>query len=108
MMNLNNTNKNQNLNFRTMKRNLLTLLSFTLVFMGCERDDTADIVINDNSVTTINNGGGTSPEDDVVSLSGVYTADLTLDSEKDYVIRGPLLMSFRNHFNYSCRYSNKC
>lgn len=78
-----------------MKRNFLILFSLAaMVFVGCESDDTADVVINDNSVTTINNGntgggGGSTTE----TLSGVITSDLTLDVDTDYVINGPLLIS---------------
>jgi len=65
------------------------------VLSSCESDDTPDIVINDNSTvnnTTINGPGGTDPGD-VVNLSGVYTEDLNLDPETDYVITGPVLMA---------------
>ncbi|WP_299112381.1 multidrug transporter [uncultured Winogradskyella sp.] len=68
-----------------MKRNLLILLSFTLTFMGCERDDTSDIEIN------ITNNPSTS--DDVIELSGVFTEDLTLSNSEEYLITGPLLMA---------------
>jgi hypothetical protein len=75
-----------------MKRNLLLLFSFALVFMGCERDNTPNIVINDNSTTTINNGG-TGPGNGVITLSGVYSQDLTLDADQEYLITGPVLMA---------------
>lgn len=86
-----NENKNQYLNFRTMKRNLLTFLSFALIIMGCERDDTASVVINDNSTTTIINGGDNG--DDVIALAGVYTSDLNLSPDEVYLVTGPVLMS---------------
>jgi hypothetical protein len=63
---------------------------------SCESDDTPDIVINDNSVvnnTTINGPGTENPDDEVVSLSGVYTEDLTLEMDTDYVVTGPVLMA---------------
>ena len=61
---------------------------------SCESDDTPDIVINDNSTTNIiNGGGGDNPGDTVVSLSGVYTEDLTLDAETEYLVTGPVLMA---------------
>ncbi|MGV6830144.1 MAG: multidrug transporter [bacterium] len=76
-----------------MKRNLLLFLfSFTLVLVGCERDDVADVVINDNSITN-NNPDNNTGGSDVINLSGVYTEDLTLNSSSDYVVTGPLLMS---------------
>jgi hypothetical protein len=75
-----------------MKRNLLLLFSFALVIMGCERDDTADIVINDNSTTNIFNGGD-GPGDGVITLSGVYSQDLTLSSDEEYLVTGPVLMA---------------
>ena len=80
-----------------MKKQLL-LLGMAVVFtVACEKDDTPDIIINDNSISEIinNNGGngGENPSDDVVNLSGVYTEDLTLDPEIEYVITGPVLMA---------------
>lgn len=75
-----------------MKRNFLILFSaVALLLVGCEADDTADIVINDNSVVNIDNGGGTGTG--TVNLSGVYTSDLALDPSVDYVVNGPLLMA---------------
>lgn len=90
-MKLNNKLKNQYLNFRTMKSNLLILFSFTLILMGCERDDTASVVINDNSTTTIINGGDNG--DDVIALAGVYTSDLNLSPDEVYLVTGPVLMA---------------
>jgi len=76
-----------------MKSNFLTLLSLvTFLFLACESDDTADIIINDNSVTN-NTTGGSNGGDEVINLSGVYTEDLTLDSDSEYLITGPVLMS---------------
>lgn len=79
-----------------MKKTLLILGMTAAVLSSCESDDTPDIVINDNSTvnnTTINGPGGTDPGDEIVNLSGVYTDDLTLDAETDYVITGPVLMA---------------
>ena len=77
-----------------MKSKLLVLGIATSVFLACESDDTADIIINDNSVTTItNNEGGGGTEDTVVRLSGVYTEDLTLDADTDYLLTGATIMS---------------
>lgn len=81
-----------------MKKTIVTLGIAAALLVSCERDDTADIVINDNSVvnnTTNNNsggGGGVDP-DPVVNLSGVYTEDLTLDANTEYLITGPVLMA---------------
>jgi len=80
-----------------MKRNFLILFSLAAaIFIGCENDDTADVIINDNSVTnttTNNNSGGNTGGATTETISGVYTSDLTLDPDIDYVINGPLLMA---------------
>lgn len=79
-----------------MKRNFLILFSLVAtVLVGCEADDTADVVINDNSVTNItnNNGGSNDDDDDIVYLSGVYTQDLSLDTNIQYIVNGPVLMA---------------
>ncbi|GAL66052.1 hypothetical protein [Jejuia pallidilutea] len=76
-----------------MKSKFLLILSIiTTVFVGCESDDTADIIINDNSITTINNGGS-GDSGSTITLSGVYTEDLTLESGSEYLITGPVLMA---------------
>jgi hypothetical protein len=78
-----------------MKRNFLILFSLiATVLVGCEADDTADVVINDNSVTNItnNNGGSNDDDNDIVYLSGVYTQDLSLDANIQYIVNGPVLM----------------
>jgi len=76
-----------------MKSKFLLFLSVVAALtIACESDDTADIIINDNSVTNITNGGGGSTETEV-ALSGVYTENLTLDADTDYVVTGPVLMS---------------
>lgn len=81
-----------------MKKSLLILGIAAALFASCESDDTAEIIINDNSVTnnTTNNntgGGGEEPGDQVVNLSGVYTQNLVLDADTEYVITGPVLMA---------------
>lgn len=73
-----------------MKTNLFYLLAFALIFVGCESDDTSDIIINDNSIT--NNGGSTS-NPGAITLAGVYTTDLNLLASEEYLITGPVLMS---------------
>lgn len=81
-----------------MKKTLLTLGIAAALLASCESDDTSDIVINDNSVvnnTTNNNsgGGGEEPMDQTVNLSGVYTENLVLDADTEYIITGPVLMA---------------
>jgi len=65
---------------------LLFLVLSVFVLTNCTSDDTADIIINVN-------GDGSTGNDDVQNISGVYTEDLTLDANTEYVINGPLLMS---------------
>lgn len=70
----------------------------SLMIVSCAEDGTADIVINDNSVTnTTNNtntggntGGNTSQN---VDLNGNITADLTLDANNTYTITGPTVVT---------------
>lgn len=77
-----------------MKNKFLLLGIAAALIFACEKDNTPDIVINDNSVTNnISGGDGTDPGDPTVNLSGVYTENLTLDSGIDYVITGPVLMA---------------
>ena len=77
-----------------MKKTFLILGVAVALLASCEADDTPDIVINDNSTTNIiNGGGGENPGDTVVSLSGVYTEDLTLDADTEYLVTGPVLMA---------------
>lgn len=73
----------------------LTIGIFAFLFNACTSDDTADIVIQDNSVdnSVTNNNSGGDTTDDVINLSGVYTEDLTLDAEKSYLVTGPVLMA---------------
>ena len=76
-------------------KNKFLLLSITVaVLFACEKDNTPDIVINDNSITNnISGGGGETPGDTTVNLSGVYLENLVLDSAIDYIITGPVLMA---------------
>ena len=74
-----------------MKTNFILLLIIALIFSGCESDDTSDIIINDNSVTNITNGG--TGGNGVINLSGVYTTDLSLDANQQYLVTGPVLMA---------------
>lgn len=69
-----------------MKINKLLILFFAaIVLTNCTSDDTSDIVIN------INNGGTATGS--AVNISGVYTEDLVLDQNTEYIINGPLIMS---------------
>lgn len=75
-----------------MKNNLLLSLAiFGILFNSCTSDDTADIIINDNSIT-YNNGGGTNNPGTIL-LSGTYTEDLTLDANNTYKVDGALIMT---------------
>jgi hypothetical protein len=75
-----------------MKNNLfLGLAMITLLFSSCTTDDTADIVINDNSVTN-NTGGGGETTKPLVYLSGTMSSNLTLSSDNQYILNGPLIM----------------
>ncbi|MGB5497440.1 MAG: multidrug transporter, partial [Maribacter sp.] len=76
-----------------MKNKFLFFGIAAALLFACEKDNTPDIVINDNSITNNVSGGGEEPGDTTVNLSGVYTENLTLDSEVDYVITGPVLMA---------------
>lgn len=78
-----------------MKTNFLLIIAVLgLVFTACESDDTATIIIEDNSVTNNNTNGDTGGDTtDAVNLSGVYTEDITLDSDIDYTITGPVLIA---------------
>lgn len=80
-----------------MKNRLLILGFAAALFIACESDDTSDIIIEDNSVTNITNntntGGGDEPGETTVNLSGVYTEDLTLDPDIEYIVTGPVLIA---------------
>lgn len=84
-----------------MKTKFFLLIGvFALLFAACERDNTADVIINDNSIvsdnsitnnnTTTGGGGATG---DVVELSGVYTESLNLTADTQYVVTGVVLMA---------------
>ena len=80
-----------------MKNNLVLLCIAAGLFWSCESDDTAEIVINDNSVVnnTTNNttGGEETPEETTINLSGVYTENITLDPTIQYIVTGPVLIA---------------
>lgn len=73
-----------------MKKQLILGLALVSMVFSCTTDDTADIIINDNSVT--NNGGG-STDPGTIFLSGTYTEDLTLDANNTYKLNGSLIMT---------------
>ena len=80
-----------------MKNKLLILGLAVALLTSCESDDTPDIVINDNSttenITNTGGSGGEEPGNDEVLLSGVYTENLTLDADTEYIVTGPVLMA---------------
>ncbi|SDB59292.1 hypothetical protein SAMN03097699_2396 [Flavobacteriaceae bacterium MAR_2010_188] len=83
-----------------MKNNfLLGLAIFAVMLNSCSSDDTADIIITDNSTTnnTTNNStdGGTGEPDDtsIAIAAATYSSDLNLLENKTYTIDGPVIMS---------------
>jgi len=67
-----------------MKSNFLKLgLVATILLASCGSDDTADIVVNNNS------GGGEIVDG---NLSGIFSEDLTLDAATEYLLNGALIM----------------
>lgn len=67
----------------------------TLLF-SCTTDDTADIIINDNSDNSITNNvtpDNGNPTGQTIFLSGTYTQNLTLDPINTYILNGSLIMS---------------
>ena len=74
-----------------MKNKLLILSLAIALVTSCEREDTPDIIINDFGSNPDN--GGATPGEDVVYLSGVFTEDLNLESDVEYLIAGPVLMT---------------
>ena len=74
-----------------MKKQLILGLTLVSMVFSCSTDDTADVIINDNSVTNNNGGGTTAPG--TIFLSGTYTEDLTLDANNTYKLNGSLIMS---------------
>ncbi len=81
-----------------MKNRLLVIGIVASIFISCERDDTADIVITDNSVTTVNNTTGNEGgnEEETVILtpaSGSITENLTLEASKEYILNGATIVA---------------
>ncbi len=75
-----------------MRKVILSLVFVSLVMVSCAEDDTADIIINDNSVTNNNNGNGNT-QGETIYLSGTYVVDLTLESINQYILNGPMIMA---------------
>ena len=66
-----------------MKKQLILGLALVSMIFSCSTDDTADIIINDNSVTNNTSGGG-STDPQTIFLSGTYTEYLTLYANITY------------------------
>lgn len=78
-----------------MKNYLLLGLAVVSMLISCTTDDTADIVINDNSDNSVVNNtttGGTSTGQ-TIKLAGTYTENLTLDPINSYILNGSLIMA---------------
>ncbi len=76
-----------------MKNNLIFGLAIISMLFSCTTDDTADIVINDNSVIN-NNGGGNTPTDGCEAIpAAVFNSNLVLEANKCYTISGPVIMA---------------
>ncbi|MEZ4777887.1 MAG: multidrug transporter [Flavobacteriaceae bacterium] len=80
-----------------MKTNylFLSVAILALLFASCQADDTADIVITDNSTsTTINNDGGSGTDtSNLVEIGGTKTEDFSLEADKDYILTEALIMT---------------
>lgn len=79
-----------------MKNKLLLLGFVAALFISCERDDTSEIIINDNSITNVTNGGEDTTGRQTVILtpaSGSITEDLTLVADTDYIINGATIVT---------------
>ena len=79
-----------------MKNNLFLGLAIITMLFSCTTDDTADIIINDNSdnsVTNNNTTGGGTPVGQTIYLSGTYLQNLTLDPINTYILNGSLIMA---------------
>ena len=76
-----------------MKTNyfLASLAVLSLILASCEADDTADIIINDNSTVINNEGGGNTA--DITEIGGTKTADFTLETGEEYILTEALIMT---------------
>jgi len=79
-----------------MKKVILSFALMSSLFISCGDDDTADtadIIINDNSITTNNSTTGSgNTQGQTINLSGTYVEDLTLDIINTYIVNGPMIM----------------
>lgn len=77
-----------------MKTNyyLLTLTIIAMLFVSCQADDTADIIINDNSVTN-NNPTGNTEGALIEEIGGTKTSDLVLEQGIEYLLTEALIMT---------------
>ena len=66
-----------------MKKVFLGLAFVSFLFSSCGDDDTADIIINIS---------GDTGSIEAIELSGNQASDLTLESDKEYIVTGPLIM----------------
>ena len=77
-----------------MRNNLLlSLIAIAVLSVSCANDDTADIIINDNSITNITEGGNGNQNPATIFLSGTYNSNLTLDANITYKVNGSLVMA---------------
>ncbi|WP_370478843.1 multidrug transporter [Tamlana flava] len=76
-----------------MKNNLILGLAIATMLFSCTTDDTADIVINDNSVVNNTNNTGNGTTGQTIYLSGTYTQNLSLDPNNTYILNGSLIMA---------------
>lgn len=76
-----------------MKKQLILGLALVSVIFSCSTDDSADIVINDNSIINNNTGGSGTENPETIFLSGTFTEDLTLDANNTYKLNGSLIMA---------------
>ncbi|OBX26375.1 hypothetical protein LX77_01306 [Gelidibacter algens] len=77
-----------------MKNTLLFGLAFVTLFFSCTTDDTADIIINDNSITNNNGNGDTPPTETCEAIpAALFTSNLVLQANKCYTISGPVIMA---------------
>ncbi|CAM1334532.1 multidrug transporter [Tenacibaculum aestuariivivum] len=76
-----------------MKNNFLLGLALAATLLtSCGDDETADIIINDNSVTNNTNGDGNPDTNLSIELKGNYANNLMLDASKSYLITGPVII----------------
>ena len=81
-----------------MRNNLFLGLAMVAMLFSCTTDDTADIIINDNSDNSVTNNtttggdGGTEPTGETIYLTGTFDSDLSLDPINTYILNGPVIM----------------